>query len=336
MSDVNRQWQVAHTLQSEGMCQERSCFGYAEAQIPTPGEGEILTRNTHFACEPLVHAMVRGVPGRIDPLPAGTVLQGHAGGQVIASNNPSYAVGDCVHGNIDWADYALSTGEGLTHAPDGFDLPTGMITLGMTGLCAYIGMFGICKPAPGDVVVVSAAAGGIGVIAGQIAKLAGAYTIGIAGGAEKCGRLTAEVGYDAAIDYKNDDVAARLAELAPGGVNVFFDNVGGPVLDAVLLNIANRGRVAICGGISGYDNPGTGLENLITMAQRNVMMQGFWYSEHSYLFEEGISCLGSWLRSGQLKEVFDMAEGFDAVPDAARGIFSGANMGKQLVHIADA
>jgi len=335
MSDINRQWQVAHAPQSEGMCLERSCFGHVDAAIPEPGEGEFLIRNTHFACEPLVHAFVRGVPGRIDPLPAGAVMQGHAGGVIVKSNHPDYAVGDRVHGNMDWADYAISTGEGLQRPPDGYDLPTGMITLGMTGLCAYIGMFDIGQPKPGDVVVVSAAAGGIGVIAGQIAKLAGAHVIGIAGGAEKCARLVSDVGYDVAIDYKNEDVTARLNELAPEGVNVFFDNVGGEVLDAVLVNIANWGRIVICGGISGYDHPGMGVHNIIIMAQRNVTMQGFWYSEHADRFDEGIARLGAWVKDGSIREVFDIAQGFEATPDAARGIFSGANMGKQLVRIAE-
>ena len=213
MADINRQWQVAHVPQSEGMCLEKSCFGYAEVGVPEPGPGQFLIKNSYFACEPLVHAWVRGVPGRIDPLPVGAVLQGHAGGEVVASNHPDYAVGDRVHGNGDWADYAISDGAGLERIPDGHSIPTGMITLGMTGLCAYIGLFEIGKPKAGDVVAVSAAAGGIGVIAGQLARLAGARTIGIAGGTEKCRRLVSEVGYNAAIDYKNEDVMARLAEL---------------------------------------------------------------------------------------------------------------------------
>lgn len=339
MDGINRQWVVARRPQREGMCLERECFGRQEDDIPEPDDGQILIRNIYFACEPLVHAWVRGVPGKIDPLPIGSPFKGHAGGHVVASKNPSFKVGDAVHGNLDWADYSLSdgtdeSGSPLQRAPEGYSLETGMVTLGMSGLCAYIGMFDIGQPKPGDTVVVSGAAGGIGVIAGQIAKLAGARVIGIAGGPEKCTHLVGEVGYDAAVDYKNEDVTSRLSELAPEGVNVFFDNVGGEILDSVLVNLAPYGRIVVCGGISGYDQPGLGIHNHMVLAQRNGTMRGFWYSDHAGRYAEGIARLGGWLKDGSIKEVLDIAEGFDVVPEAACGVFSGANTGKQLVRIA--
>lgn len=347
MNDVNRQWRVARESQSQGMCLEPEVFGYHEETVPEPEDGQFLVRNLYFACEPLVHAFVKGVPGRIPALPVGSVLKGHAGGRVVASKHPDFAVGDVVHGNIDWADYVVldgrdAMGNALSRVPAGTDIPTGMITLGMTGLCAYIGLFDIGRPKPGDTVVVSAASGGIGVLVGQLAKLAGATVIGISGGGAKKQRLMGDAGYDAVIDYKSEDVTARLGEMAPRGVNVFFDNVGGAVLDAVLVNLANYGRIVVCGGISSYDDPNMAVRNHILLPQRNGTMEGFWYQEHSGRFDEGLERLSGWLQDGSIKEILDIAEGFDVVPEAARSIFAGANvdnqmvrLGKQLVRIAD-
>ncbi|MFN3231626.1 MAG: NADP-dependent oxidoreductase [Alphaproteobacteria bacterium] len=340
MNDLNRQWVLAREAYGEGMCLPEDCFGYNEVSIPEPGKGEILVRNVYFACEPAVHAMVRGVPGRLDPLPVGSVLRGSAAGVVVESNHPAYQAGELVNGSFEWADYTVMggtdpRGNPVSKLPAGYPMPTAMTTLGMSGVCAYIGMFRIGKPKPGDVVVVSAAAGGIGSIAGQLARLAGATVIGITSSAEKARRLVDEVGYDAAIDYRGEDVTARLAELAPGGVNVFFDNAGGPILDAVLVNLANWGRIAICGGASSYQNPDVGVKSHMLLAQRNGLMQGFWLFDNADIIPEALERIGRWHTSGDLKDVIDIAEGFEAVPGAARGIFDGANMGKQLVRISD-
>jgi len=340
MAEINRQWIVAQASTSAGMCLEAEVFGVREVPIPEPGPGQVLIRNLMFACEPLVHAWVKGVPGRIDALPVGETIKGHAGGQIVASQHSGFNVGDLVHGNLEWADYTLSDGNDVNGVPlsprvEGFDLSTSMITLGMTGLCAYIGLLDIGSPKPGDIVVVSAAAGGIGNIAGQLAGLAGCEVIGIAGGENKCQRLVSELGFTAAIDYKSSDVTVELGRLAPGGVNVMFDNVGGTVLDAVLLNLASWGRVVVCGGIGSYDNPQMGVYNHILLAQRNGSMHGFWYSDYQQNFARATQRLGQWLKEGKLQEVVDVAHGFEQVPEASRGIFSGANMGKQLVQIAD-
>jgi hypothetical protein len=339
MTNINRQWIVAQPSESEGMCLEAEVFGVREEPIPEPDEGQILIRNRVFACEPLVHAWVKGVPGRIEPLPVGATFKGHAGGEVVASRHPDFSEGDMVHGNLEWADFTLSDGCDVNGVPlsrqvPGFGLATSMITLGMTGLCAYIGLFEIGRPVPGDTVVVSAAAGGIGSIALQLAGLCDCRTIGIAGGSQKCQRLEEELGADAAIDYKNADLVAELAAAAPRGVNVMFDNVGGSVLDAVLLNVARFGRIAICGGIGGYDHPEVAVRNTILLAQRNGTIQGFWYSDYQHRFTEALQRLGDWLQSGRLKEWTHVVHGFDQVPEATRGIFSGANTGKQLVEIA--
>jgi hypothetical protein len=339
MTDINRQWVVAQPSRSEGMCLEPEVFGVQENPVPELEEGQILIRNKLFVCEPLVHAMVKGVPGRIDPLPVGTVFKGHSGGVVVSSLHPDFAEGDEVHGTLDWADFVISDGLDAVGAPlsrltPGFSLGTSMITLGMTGLCAYIGVLEIGKPKPGDTVAVSAAAGGIGSIALQLAKLLGCRTIGIAGGPEKCEMLREELGADEAIDYKNGDLVSGLASAAPKGIDVMFDNVGGSVLDAVLVNLAPFGRVAMCGGISGYDNPEMVVRNTTLLTQHNGMIQGFWYSDYEQVFSEARHRLGDWLRSGELKELVDVSQGFEKVPESARGIFAGSNAGKQLVQIS--
>ena len=338
MTNINRQWIVAQRSRSEGMCLETEVFGVRELPIPEPEEGQILIRNKLFACEPLVHAMVKGVPGRIDPLPVGAIFKGHAGGEVVASRHSEFSEGDMVHGNLEWADFTLSDGCDANGIPlsrqvSGFSLATSMTTLGMTGLCAYIGIFEIGKPLPGDTVVVSAAAGGVGSIALQLAGLSNCKSIGIAGGPAKCQRLREELGADAAIDYKNADLVAELASASPSGINVMFDNVGGSILDAVLINLAPFGRIAVCGGIGSYDSPNIAVHNTTLLTQHNGMIKGFWYTDYQHLFTRALQRLSDWLQSGQLIELIDVSHGFDQVPEATRGIFYGANTGKQLVEI---
>jgi len=340
MKAINRQWRVARPHDGAGMSLGREHFAYHETHVPEPAKGEVLIRNIYFSCDPMNHAWVRGLPGRFDPIPVGNPMRGGVAGRVIASRHPDYRVGEGVTGFLDWADFVTSrgvdhTGTPLQRVPSGFSLATGLATLGMTGLCAYFGMTDIGKPGPGDVVVVSGAAGAIGSIAGQIARIAGARTVGIAGGQRKCGWLVDELGYDAAIDYKTGDIASRLSEVCPDGINVFFDNVGGAVLDAALVNMARRSRIVICGGMSSYGGSGYGITNHMMLAIQGCTMGGFFYFDYVDRFAEGIERLDQWLKEGQIKEVLDITEGFEAVPDAALGQFTGANLGKQLVRITD-
>jgi NADPH-dependent curcumin reductase CurA len=338
---INRQWRVAKPHDGAGLSLSREHFAYHEAHRPTPAEGEVLIHNVYFSCDPMNHAWVKGIPGRFDPIPVGSPMRGGVAGHIIVSRHPDFQVGEAVTGFLDWADFVTSPGIDylgfpLQRVPSGFSLATGLATLGMTGLCAYFGMTDIGKPGPNDVVVVSGAAGAIGSIAGQIARIAGARTIGIAGGPRKCEYIVNELGYDAAIDYKAGDIVNRLSTACPHGINVFFDNVGGEVLDAALANMARRGRIIICGGMSSYGNSEYGIKNHIMLAIQGCVMSGFFYFDYINRFTEGIECLSLWLKEGRLKEVLDIAEGFDAVPDAALGQFKGANLGKQLVRIAEA
>ena len=340
MSNDNRQWFVAQASTSEGIRLERACFGQRVVTRPEPGSGEILIRNVYFACDPMNHAWVKGLEARFEPIPVGGVMRGGVAGRVIASHHPEFAIGDAVTGFLDWADYTTSdgsdyTGTPLQRVPQDLPLASGLATLGMTGHCAYFGLFDIGRPKPGDTVVVSGAAGAIGTVALQLAQLSGCRTIGIAGGKTKCRYLQEVLGADATIDYKTESVSDRLTDLCPQGIDVFFDNVGGPILDSVLARLARGARIVICGGIAGYNSEVTGLKNHLMLAIQGASMAGFFYFDHVHRLGEANARLAGWLRSGAVQEVLDVAEGFDAVPDAALGQFAGKNLGKQLVRIAE-
>ncbi|MBI1181498.1 MAG: zinc-binding dehydrogenase [Alphaproteobacteria bacterium] len=340
MTQVNRQWCVADAPGSAGLGLTREQFEYRESAVPEPAEGEVLIRNVYFSCDPMNHAWVKGMEERFVAIPVGQPMCGGVSGRVMKSRHPDFKEGDAVTGFLEFADYTTTgafdrTGTPLQRIPDGFSLASGLATLGMTGLCAYFGMTDFGRPRLGDTVVVSGAAGAIGTVAGQLAKLCGARVIGIAGGSRKGAMLRDDLGFDATIDYKNEDVPARLAALCPDGIDVFFDNVGGAILDAALANMAHGGRLVICGGIAGYNSQAPGLQNHMALAMRGCTMSGFFFFDYVGRFREGVDRLARWMNAGQVKEVLDVADGFDTVPEAALGQFAGANMGKQLVRIAD-
>lgn len=337
----NRRWCVARAHDGSGlsgMSLSRDHFLASEAAIPEPEDGEALIKSVYFSPDPMNHAWVRGVPGRLPPIAVGDAMRGGVAGRVIASRHPLFRVGEGVTGFLDWADFNLSTGTDqlgvpLQRVPQGISLASGLGALGMTGLCAYLGLVDIGKPMPGDTVVVSGASGAIGTIAGQIAKLAGARVIGTARGPSKCA-VASGLGFDEVIDQTADGWTERLAALCPDDIDVFFDNVGGEILDAALLLMARRGRIVICGATAHYDGTAR-IANHTMLAVRGCTMAGFFYFDHLDRWPEGRERLANWLRSGVIREVFDIAEGFEAVPDAALGQFAGANMGRKLVRIAD-
>ena len=337
---VNRQWIVADAAGGNGLGLTRDQFEYRETTAPEPAEGEVLVRNVYFSCDPMNHAWVKGMEERFKAIPVGNPMCGGVAGRVIKSRHPDFKPGDAVTGFMEFADYVATgpfdrTGTPLQRIPEGFSLASGLATLGMNGLCAYFGMGDFGRVKPGDTVVVSGAAGAIGTVAGQLAKLSGARVIGIAGGPKKCALLTGDLGFDAAIDYKSEHVMTRMAELCPDGIDVFFDNVGGEILDSALANMAHGGRIVICGGIAGYNSQAPGLQNHMALAMRGVTMSGFFFFDYVARFGEGVKRLAALMRAGQIKEVLDVADGFLALPDAALGQFLGANIGKQLVKIAD-
>jgi len=275
----------------------------------------------------------------IPPVAIGDVMRAIAVGRVIASKNPQFAVGDHVNGLLGVQEYAYSNGQGLTKVdPKLAPLPVFLGTLGMPGLTAYFGLLDVGQPKEGDTVVVSGAAGAVGAVVGQIAKIKGARVVGIAGGADKCRYLIEELGFDAAIDYKNEDVAAALLKHCPKGVDVYFDNVGGDILDAVLARLARGARIVICGAISQYNNttPIKGPANYLSLLVNRATMKGIMVADYYPRAMEAMKDMGSWLVAGKLKTREDIDEGLENFPEVFQKLFSGENNGKLVLKVASA
>jgi len=337
MSETNRQWLLAK--RPTGMVDD-SCFRLQEDQAPeATADGEVLVRNLLVSCDPTQ----RGWISRDTYLPAvkiGEVIRAGSGGRVVASRSPDFAVGDVVTGMLGWQDYALvktgGTGRGLTKLPPGLPLELAMSVLGATGITAYFGLLEVGRPKTGDTVVVSGAAGATGSVVGQIARLKGCRAIGIAGGKDKCEWLVKEARFDAAIDYKSEDVGERLKELCPKGVDVYFDNVGGDILDTALAQLAMGGRVVLCGAIATYNDAELrpGPKHYLNLLLKRGRMEGFLVLDYIPRAMEAVMQLWTWVREGQLVHRVDIAEGFESAPRSLMRLFTGDNLGKQLVRIA--
>jgi NADPH-dependent curcumin reductase CurA len=330
----NRQWLLARRPQ--GAIQD-SDFNYVETEVPTLGESEVLVRNLLLSCDPTQ----RGWIARDTYLPAvkiGEVVRSIGAGRVVASNNPDFSVGDIVSGLTGWQDYVAMNPKGwLNKLPPGAPLEVAMSVLGLTGLTAYFGLIEVGRPVAGETVVVSGAAGATGSVVGQIAKIKGCHVVGLAGGAEKCRWLTEEAGFDAAVDYKSADVQARLKELCPKGIDIFFDNVGGDILDAALANLAMRGRVVLCGGIANYnavESP-PGPKNYLNLIVCRGRMEGFLVSDYMSRAAEAVGALAGWVQAGKLKNKVDVQQGLENAPATLRRLFEGRNEGKQLLRVAE-
>jgi NADPH-dependent curcumin reductase CurA len=303
--------------------------------IGAPGEGEMLLKTHYLAFDPAQKGWMENVADYVAPMHIGDVMRGSAVLEVIESNNGKFPVGAMIAGTSIWSEYRTSNGEGLNAVEPGLP-PTAMLSiLGTTGMTAWCGLFKIGQPIAGDVVVVSGAAGATGSVVGQLAKIAGCTTIGIAGGAEKCAWLTQEAGYDHAIDYKAGPIRDQLKALAPGGANVIFDNVGGTILNDMLSHIATGARVVICGGISRYET-GTlpaGPENYFNLVFRRARMEGFividWMSEFPAIRKR----MAALINDGRLKYREDIQHGFENAPETLKRLFTGANKGKQLLRL---
>jgi len=336
---ANRQWTVGRPDHDPGgLCLTRGHFVPADAPVPAPRDGQLLIRTVYLSPDPMNHAWVRGMPGKFDALSPGSTMRGGIAGRVVASRHPDWQVGDGVTGFLDWADHALSDGTDhmgvpLARVPHGIGLASGLSALGMTGICAWLGLVEIGRLAAGDTVLISGASGGIGSMAGQIARALDARTIGIAGGAEKCA-LVAAAGFDAVVDYRAPDLVGQIEAAFPNGVNLFFDNVGGPLLDAALLTMATGGRIVICGTTAHYGAAPTPIHNHLQLAMRSLTMQGFFYFAMADRWPAARLQLEAWLRDGVIRETLDIAEGFDSVPDIAIGQFAGGVKGRKLIRIA--
>lgn len=340
MSRVNRIWQVGRPNDDVvgGMALVRGHFERNEGPVPEPAEGQLLIRAEYFSPDAMNHAWVRGMPGKFDPLAPGTPMRGGIAGTIVQSRNPAWPEGARVTGFLDWADYSLSDGTDhlgvpLQVIPEGIGTASGLVALGMSGVCAWLGLAHFMKVRPSDTVLISGASGAIGSIAGQLVPLFGARPVGIAGGADKCAAALAN-GFDAMADYKADDLAGQIAAACPDGVDVFFDNVGGKLLDAALVNMRHYGQVLICGGTAHYGAQPEPIYNHIYMAMRSLTMRGFFYFDEVALWDEARKRLAHFLREGLIREWLDVEDGFDAVPDAALAGFSGGVKGRKLVRIA--
>jgi hypothetical protein len=331
MPEMNRRWTLA--ARPHGMVKE-SDFVFGEAPIPPVIDGHVLVRVLDLSFDPAQRGWLEDRPSYLPPVQIGEVMRAVGVAQVVESKHPGFVRGDLVQGMFGWQDYALVPGALLgAKIPAGAPPTWSLGVLGVTGLTAYFGMLDLGKPKAGETVVVSGAAGATGSIAGQIAKLQGAHVVGIGGGPTKCAWLTKEAHFDAAIDYKHEDVAARLRELCPRGIDVYFDNVGGAILDAVLGQIAQRARVVLCGSISGYNETTRppGPRNLTNLVVQRGRMEGFIVLDFIARFGEGVAKLSEWVQSGAIVHQEDVQHGLENAPRTLLRLFTGANTGKQIL-----
>ena len=275
----------------------------------------------------------------IPPVAIGEVMRAGAAGIVIASNNPALAVGEHVTGSLGVQDYAISNGKGLIKVDTKLvPLPVYLGTLGMPGMTAYFGILEVGQIKDGETVVVSGAAGAVGQVVGQIAKLKGCHVIGIAGGTDKCRYITEELGFDAAIDYKHEDLGDALKQHCPKGIDVYFDNVGGDILNAALLRLAMHARIVICGAISQYNNtkPVKGPSNYLSLLVNRASMKGMVVFDYASRYAEAAKEMAGWMQQGKLKTREDIVEGLETFPETLLKLFKGENTGKLVLKVADA
>lgn len=333
---INRQWLLAQ--RPEGKVEDAH-FRWVEGPIPSPAEGQALVRNLWISLHPTALLAISASESE-GGIPLGGVMTGNLASQVIESRLPGFEPGDLVDGFAGWEDYSVIDGSGFipprTFSPD---IPPNLAlgTLGVTGMAAYFGVLEVARPRAGETFVVSAAAGGVGSVAAQIAKIHKLRVIGIAGGKEKCDWLVSEAGLDGVIDHRSEDVGKRLDELCPQGIDIFFDNVGGALLDEALNRLRQNGRVVVCGGTAQYGKvpPPPGPRNYLALCMINGRMEGLLAKDYLPRFPEAVAAMRGWLRSGQLKSKEDVVVGLENAPAAFARNFTGANVGKQLLKIAD-
>ncbi len=335
MSERNRRLVLAE--RPSGMVNERT-IRMEETDIPVAGPGEALARVRYLSIDPTIRTWMDDAPGYLPPIAIDEVVRAGGIAEVIESNTPQYKLGELLFGMTGWQDYVIAD-EGartMQSLPAGVSPTAALGVLGITGMTAYFGLLDVGRVQEGDVVVVSGAGGATGSTVGQIARIKGAgKVIGIAGGSEKCAWIVDELGFDAAIDYKSEDVAKRLREEAPQGIDLYFDNVGGEILDACLAQLAMRGRVVLCGAISGYNNDGrpTGPANYLSLLIRRGRMEGFIILDYFDRFPAGQAEMAGWLAAGKIKSAEHIVDGLEHAPDALNLLFTGGNTGKVIVRV---
>ena len=314
---------------------KRSDWKFTEEAVREPAEGELLVEVSHLSLDPAMRGWMNEGKSYIRPVAIDEVMRAGAAGKVIASKHRGFAVGDVVTGAFGVQQYAISDGKGVNKVDTRFaPITTYLGVLGMPGMTAYFGLLDIGKPKPGETVVVSGAAGAVGSVVGQIAKIKGCRAVGIAGGADKCAYLTQKLGFDAAIDYKGEDVKAALKTHCPDGIHVYFDNVGGDILDAALGRLAMRARIVICGAISQYNNttPVKGPANYLSLLVNRASMTGMVVFDYADRYGEAAREMAQWIAAGKLVAKEDVvAGGVDAFPETLLKLFRGENFGKLVL-----
>ena len=314
-------------------------FTLTEEAVPEVGQGQLLVRNLFMSVDPYMRGRMNKAKSYVPSFQVGEVLQAGVVGEVIASSNKDYAEGDFVTGMLGWENYSLSDGTGLHKVPQGpAPLSYHLGILGMPGMTAYVGLHTIGKAQPGETVFVSAASGAVGSVVGQLAKLHGCTVTGCAGSDDKVDLLKAEFGYDAAFNYRqSQSLPKSISEICPDGINVDFENVGGEIFEAVLWNMREFGRVALCGMISNYNDEELqpGPRGMTVIIGRRLTIQGFIVTDHLEAGKEYVSKAIRWLAEGKLKYRETIAEGIENAPSAFIDLLQGKNIGKQIVRLAD-
>ena len=307
------------------------------APVPEPGEGQALIRIRYLSIDPTIRTWMDDAPGYLPPIGLGDVVRSGGVGEVVATRSDRYQPGDLVFGMLGWQEYALADGgeASMTVLPPGVDPTVAIGVLGVTGMTAYFGLFDIGRPKPGDTVVVSGAAGATGSVVGQLARIEGAGTVvGIAGSAEKCAWRTDELGFDHAINYREEHVGKRLRATCPDGIDVYFDNVGGEILDDCLALLSMKARVVLCGAISQYneDRP-TGPRNYLNLIVKRARMEGFLILDYLDRFPEAQARMAGWVMEGRIQHREHLVDGREHAGDALNLLFSGGNTGKVIVRL---
>ncbi len=311
-------------------------FELAEVELPEVGEGEVLVRNSYLSVDPYMRGRMRDVKSYIPPFELGEVLQGGAVGQVVSSRNDAVDEGAWVQSLQGWREHYMSNGDGLLPVdPSLAPVSTALGVLGMPGLTAYAGLMEFGRPREGETVLVSAAAGAVGSAVGQLARIKGARAVGSAGSQEKVDFLTGELGFDAAFDYKTEDLAKALREHCPDGIDVYFDNVGGDHLEAALGRMNGFGRIPLCGMISLYnlEDPPPGPRNMASLLVSRVTMRGFIVTDHYDLYPRFVEEVAGYVKSGEMKYRETVVDGIERMPEAFIGLLEGENIGKMLVKV---
>ena len=316
---------------------KRTDWNYVEEPTGEPKEGELLVQLLYISLDPAMRGWISDARSYIPPVAIGEVMRALGVGVVTASRNPRFAAGDHVSGSFGVQEYSLTDGRGVTKIdPKAVPLPKYLSVLGMPGMTAYFGLLDTGQPKSGETVVVSAAAGAVGAVVGQIAKIQNCRVVGIAGGVEKCRYIEQELGFDAAIDYKSEDVSASLRKHCPKGIDVYFDNVGGAILEAALANLARGARIVICGAISQYNNTGpiAGPRNYMSLLVNRASMKGMLVMDYVDRYREAGAQMAAWMAAGKLKSREDIVDGLATFPETLLKLFKGENAGKLVLKVS--